>query len=228
MKTPEPNLISDGMALARSGLIHRVWEPSSDGHHPTVVMVHGRSGTQDVMWVFARALPPEWLVVAPRAPFSDPQGGFSWHIGAESDWPTHVDLEAGVAALEGFCAALPGLYGSDPGRLYLMGFSQGAAVCWAMAMRKSAKVRGVAGLVGFVAQTSEVAPPTLPDLPVLMAVGRHDATIPLSRAEADAYRLIQAGAHLDYRAYDTGHRLNRDGVRDLSAWWRAQAQREGD
>lgn len=226
MKTPEPYLITGGPALTRSGLSHRLWEPSSNGPYPTVIMAHGRSGTQDVMWIFARTLPPEWLIVAPRAPFADPQGGFSWHVGAENAWPTYDDLQAGVGALEGFCAALPGLYAADAGRLYIMGFSQGAAVCWAMAMRKKVAVRGVAGLVGFVADSSPLAPPTLLDLPVFMAVGRQDPTIPRARSEADAYRLIQAGAYLDYRAYDTGHRLNRDGVRDLTAWWRAQAHTE--
>ena len=69
------------MAAAAGDLIHRVAQPAGPGPHPTVLMLHGRSGDENVMWVFARALPPDWLIVAPRAIQPDPAGGFSaWSL----------------------------------------------------------------------------------------------------------------------------------------------------
>ena len=225
MKTLEPQLIAAGPAVERSGLAHRVWEPAPAGPHPTVILVHGRSGSQEVMWVFARTLPKNWLVVAPRALFADPQGGYSWEVRAGNDWPTVTDFTAGMAALTRFIEVLPELYDADLSRLFLMGFSQGAALCYALAMRRQVLVRGVAGLLGFVAEMggNSAESPTLLDLPIFMAGGRQDPTIPLAKAENAAGRLIRAGARLDYRAYDSGHKLNAAGARDLTAWWRAQA-----
>lgn len=228
MRTPHPVLLEAGEAVRQSGLVHRVWQPSADGPHPTVVMLHGRSGNQDVAWIFGRALPRAWLTIAPRAILADPRGGYSWAYRPDGGLPHLDDLEAAVEALDEFVQALPRLYGADLGRTYLLGFSQGAALAYAYAMRRRPFVRGIAGLVGLMPQGVEESPAlaNLRDLPVWMAVGRRDTTVPLSESERCAALLIRAAARLDYRVYDTGHKLNAAGMADLALWWRLQAERE--
>lgn len=221
MSTPEPELITSGPALTATGLVHRVRVPATNGPHPTVVMVHGRSGTEEVMWVFARALPRDWLLVAPRALYDDDRGGWSWDIRPNGEWPTLDQLQPGSDALARFVAALPDQYDADPERIYLMGFSQGAAVSLAAVLLGSVQPQAVAALVGFTPLDIPAdARARLRDLPVLLAVGRDDPTIPMEIAELAAEELIRAGARLDYRAYDTGHKLNARGMRDLADWWR--------
>jgi predicted esterase len=80
-------------------------------------------------------------------------------------------------------------------------------------------VQGIAGLVGFVPVESDAAVETraLKRLPIFMAVGKEDTLIPFKRTQSCALTLRSAGADLDY--YDTGHRLNAQGMRDLKAWW---------
>jgi predicted alpha/beta-fold hydrolase len=104
----DPRLIDDGKELARAGLVHRVALPDGEGPFPTVLMLHGRAGNEDVMWIFAPAVPEGWLLVAPRGIVEDPYRArplaHSWRV---------MD----------FVAALPELYNADLSRLYLMGFS---------------------------------------------------------------------------------------------------------
>lgn len=222
MKTEQPALITSGTSFAKSGLVHRVWEPDGDAPHPTVIMNHGRSGTEDVTWVFARTLPKEWLVVSPRAIYADHRGGYSWDVRPEGEWPPLEAFAAGIAALDQFIYALPELYNADPKRLYLLGFSQGAALSYTYAMQNPGVVQGIAGLVGLMPTQISDKPElmaNLRDLPVMMAVGRRDDMIPPSVSTACAHALIAAGARLDYREYDTGHKLNVQGMRDLTRWW---------
>lgn len=226
MKTIEPQHVTDGPALATSGLVHRVWEPSNPGPHPTVVMVHGRSGSEDVMWIFKRATPAEWLLVAPRAPLTDPRGGYSWDVRGDGQWPQVDDLLPGAVALLDFIHALPDLYGADEENLYLMGFSQGAAVSLVAAMQQELPLRGIASLVGFMPPVDAPAARGLAGLPVHMSVGLQDKTVPLRLAQRTAKSLIDVGAHLDYRTFDTGHRLNAAGMRDLTVWWQQRAAAE--
>ena len=220
MKTEKPKLVEKGPAIEQSGLVHRVWEPTASGPHPTIVMIHGRKGNEDVTWVFERTLPDEWLLVAPRAPFVE-EDGFSWD---ESPTGLHPPLRAfdnGVQALERFVSSLPDLYDSDLSRLYLLAFSQGAAMAYTFTMRNNFAVRGIAALVGLIAADAAKHPEisNLRDVPVFMAVGRKDDTVPLSVARSCAHAVIAGGARLDYREYDTGHKLNVRGMRDLSSWW---------
>lgn len=226
MANSEPRL-ADNAAVAKSGLIHRLVEPLTAGPHPTVVMLHGRGGNEDVMWIFRRVLPKDWLIVAPRGPKVDPGGGYAWHPRQPDEWPSLATFDEAVATVVKFIQALPELYDADPSRVYLMGFSQGAATSYATAMRFPGLVQGIAGLVGFVPVEcdSPIEMVALKDLPVFMAVSRKDPFIPFSRADGCARTLQAAGADLAYHEYDTGHRLNAQGMRDLKAWWEARKGR---
>ena len=227
MPNREPTLIDSGPAFEQAGLLHRVARPQGAGPHPTVVMLHGRSGNEDVMWVFARTIPPDWLVVAPRAIEADPAGGYSWHPRQPDEWPTLAMFSEAVAAVAHFLDTLPDLYDADPAQLYLSGFSQGAATAYAVAMEQPERIQGIAGLVGFMPgeNGAVVAKRPLRDLPIFMAVGREDETIPLDISHQCATDLIAAGAYLTYREYDTGHKLNSPGIRDLKGWWQRQADK---
>lgn len=274
MNTPaSPQLIDSGPELAAAGLVHRVAQPQAPGPYPTAVLIHGRAGTEDVLWVFRRAIPQGWLIVTPRALYPDPnEGGYSWTreasrgaeeqgsggerssgqsaVGSGSEtgekspvsnlqspsyqhpdlsrshtptqWPTLAMFDEGLAALERFIRALPALYNADLDRVVLMGFSQGAAVSFALALKHPGLVKAIASLVGFMPEGADTLPSSqspLSNLPVFMAVGQKDPTIPLEKARESAAILRAANADLTYHEYDTGHKLNAQGSRDLTAWW---------
>ena len=225
MSEAGPLLVNAGPALARSGRPHRVSVPAATKPFPTVVMLHGRSGDEDAMWIFSRALPKDWLVVSPRGIKPDPAGGYAWHPRQRDEWPPLPMFDEAVAAIVHFIQALPEIYEADPNQVFLMGFSQGAATAYAAAMRHPGLVRGIAGLVGFVPVESDAAidTRTLRELPIYTAVGKEDPFIPLSRARGCAETLRASGADLAYHEYETGHRISAQGMRDLKAWWAQRA-----
>jgi phospholipase/carboxylesterase len=221
---PPTKLVNSASIIQEVGLIHRVYQPTSEGPHPTVVMLHGRAGTEDVMWVFAHTVPENWLLVAPRGIRLDPDGGYDWRPRGKDEWPPLSAFDEAATAVTRFIRALPELYNADPEQIYLMGFSQGAATAYATAIRHPGLVQGIAGLVGFIpgecGKMEETA--VLRDLPIFMAVGKQDPTIPYEQSLRCAQTLRKAGAALTYNEYDTGHKLNAQGVRDLKTWWKAR------
>jgi phospholipase/carboxylesterase len=102
-----------------------------------------------------------------------------------------------------------------------MGFSQGAALALTAMMHRPEMAQGLAALVGFLPLEHEamVAERPLTERPVFMATGAKDEIIPLDLARSSAKAIRQAGADLAYSEYQTGHRINRQGMRDLSVWW---------
>ena len=220
--TPTPQLIQSGPEWHEAGLAYRYEMPTGPGPYPTAVMIHGRRGDEDVMWIFRKAVPRPWLVVAPRAPLAD-HGLYSWHIQPQGEWPGIQAFEPAVDALARFLRALPPLYNADPDRTYLMGFSQGAATSIATALRRPELVRGIAALVGFApeAPEDEVAG-RLSNMPIFMATGSEDETVPLDVAHRTADLLRRAGADLTYNEYPIGHKLSAAGLADLRAWFQAR------
>jgi phospholipase/carboxylesterase len=221
-ETNSPQLIATGPEFYEAGLAFRYQMPDGPGPYPTAVMIHGRAGDEDVMWVFRKVVPRPWLVVAPRAPLADKRL-YSWLIQPTDEWPALADFDPAVAALERFLRALPRLYNADPDRIYLMGFSQGAAVSLALALRRPALVRGVAALVGFAPEAAdEAVAGRLAGMPVFLAVGLEDETIPYEQSRRAAELIGRAGAELDYREYAIGHKMPAEGIRDLRAWFQAR------
>ncbi len=214
-----PQLIQTGPEHHEAGLAYRYEMPNGPGPYPTAVMIHGRRGDEDVMWIFRKAVPHPWLVVAPRAPLAD-HDTYSWHIQPPGEWSGIDAFQPAIDALTRYLQALPRLYNADPDRTYLMGFSQGAAVSIATALRRPELVRGIAALVGFAPEApDDIVAGRLRDLPVFMATGTEDATVPLPVARRAADLLRRAGADLEHHEYQIGHKLSAAGLADLRAWF---------
>lgn len=221
MPDAKPTFVNDATAV----LPHRVLKPENPGPHPTVVMIHGYLGNEDVMWVFSQTLPKDWLLVAPRAIFQENEHSFSWHPRQSGKWPTLEDFDTAVSHLSHFIKTLPQRLDADPKQIYLMGFSQGAAAAFALAIREPGCVQGIASLVGFMPRQIDDAihQTKLADLPVFMAVGTEDDQVPLEIARECGKAVRAMGAFLEYREYETGHKLNREGMRKLKKWWAERA-----
>ena len=220
MNSTGNQLVDTGPAFQRAGLVHRVQGPLTGQPAPVLVLLHGRSGSEDAMWIFSKVFPSGWVVAAPRGIKPDPGGGYTWQTRQRDEWPPLSIFDDAVVSIAQFIRALPDLYDADLEQLYLMGFSQGAAAAYALALRYPGLVKGIAGLVGFVPQNSEIAveTATLKDLPIFMAVGVNDPYIPLARSQDSAVTLRKLGALLAYHEYQTGHQLNSKGMRDLEVW----------
>lgn len=228
-----PQLIDHGSALEMVGLVHRVWRPETAvpeimDPHPVVVMLHGHLGNEDVMWVFAQTVPSTCVLVAPRAIVPVGEKSFTWQLRLESEWPALTQFDEAVTAVTSFIHALPTLYSVDLNQVYLMGFSQGAAVAFAVALQNPGLVQGIASLVGFVPlQVDEaINRAALRHLPVFMAAGTQDDRVPLAVAQNSAAAVQAMGAFLEYREYETGHKLDAAGMRKLKSWWQERLNRD--
>ena len=213
-------------AAAGLNLVHRVSLPAMPGaagaRFPAVVMVHGWLGNETVMGIFERTIPPGMVVVSPRAPVdaNADAKSFGW-------FPLGEDVAAfqsGLAALREFVAGLSHVYPVDPSRIILMGFSQGAAMCFALMASDPGLSAGVAGLAGFLPEPARawLTPGRLKGKSILISHGTEDATVPVEQARLARATLQQAGAEVEYHEYAVGHKLNAQGMADLKRWLASQ------
>jgi phospholipase/carboxylesterase len=206
-------LVKAGPAFDALGLVHRVRVPKGSGPHPTLVMVHGLEGDEDVTWVFARTAGPEWLIASPRAPFAA-KSGYSWNSGGDYDKPE--SYRDGLKALSQFIENLPNVYPVNRSRFVMLGFSQGAAMSYVYTANASEqRVKGVAALAGFL---PPFAVDGLKGLPVLILHGTRDERIPVEDARRDRDALIAAGAQVTYVEDDVGHKIGSNGMQALRKW----------
>jgi phospholipase/carboxylesterase len=201
----------------------KVHQPAGDGPQPVIMLVHGWTGDENSMWVFAPRLPKGALLIAPRAPLvsKHPQfAGYSW---VEERADGFSSLAMFAPALDAFAGLLSQLAARFPqadfSRFALAGFSQGAAFSAAFAMRHPERVSRLAMLAGFLPEASGDALAALAGLPVFVAHGTKDETVPIARAQAARQQLTAAGAQLRYCESEIGHKLGANCAAELSLFF---------
>lgn len=204
-------------------LVHRVEIPPEAGPTrpvPVVVMVHGWKGDESVMWIFKQTIPPGVAIITPRAPLAVDDGGYGWFRRDGSELQPEPDaLWAGRDQLHSFLNQLPQHYPIDAGRILLMGFSQGAAISNTLVLTQPGLVKGLASLAGLVPDlVADTAEADLQGLPVFIAHGTRDETVPLAAAHQTREVFTRLGAQVTYGEYPAGHKLTTQGMKDLKTW----------
>ncbi len=201
--------------MSSLNLLHRVRLPKTPSPAPAIVMVHGWLGDENAMWAFDRVLPLNAVAVTPRGPFEAGEG-FGW-TAVRSDSDT---FDEGLSALREFVTRLPEVYPVDPSRVVLMGFSQGAAMCYALTLASPAMAAAAAAIAGFLPDSARqwIVPGRLSGKPVFIAHGLNDTAVPVEEAVRAREALALAGANVSYHEDAVGHKLSAQSMRDLKVW----------
>jgi phospholipase/carboxylesterase len=206
--------------LVAKDLVFQTRIPPGYGPFPVFVMLHGWTGDENSMWIFASRLPSNALLLAPRGLYVSPLGGFSWYPKLDQVWPVLSDFETAIQALAEVLS-IDNFPTGDFSQLRMLGFSQGAALVYGFALKRARQLRAIAGLSGFVpegAASLEAGHP-LADVPVFMAHGVKDQLVPVERARQGVAILEQAGAQVSYCEHEAGHKLNANCFRSLQIFF---------
>jgi len=197
--------------------------PEGPGPHPAILLTHGWKGDERVMWIFAEKIPAHWLVVAPRGLYPAPGGeGYGWASHRPEEGLSNLEhFTPSVDALAALLDALPAHLPGDFRKVHLMGFSQGAALAYCFAAFNPHRVHSAAGLAGFVPEGLEDLAPYQPlqGLPLYIAHGTGDKTIPIDQGRRAITTLTRLGAVTHYCEASVGHKMSAGCLKGLRAFY---------
>jgi len=202
------------------GMVFRARFPAGKGPHPVFLMLHGWTGDENSMWVFAGRLPAETIQLAPRGLFESPWGGYGWYPSLPQGWPRIDDFQPAIDQIEGLLK--PEYFPSaNLNSIRLVGFSQGAALAYSMAITYPERIKAVAGLSGFVPDGVEDIIDDLPlnDKQLFVSHGTRDQLVPVERARQSVELLKRAGAQVTYCERQAGHKLSADCFRSMQSFF---------
>jgi phospholipase/carboxylesterase len=189
------------------GWIFRTRIPLTPASSRIVVLIHGWSGDENSMEIFSRSLPADTIQLFPRGPLALDEGGYGWVRARQETWPA-MDVFSPVCSdlMQEIQLRLSDL-NRTPETLDLMGFSQGAAVSYALSFLFPSKIRRVAALAGFLPAGASLEP-GLSSQSYFIAHGARDETIPVAMARESVGMLQKAGASVQYCEGPSGHKLS--------------------
>ncbi len=216
--SPPGHLTADTEATQILGLEH-TYRLASDPGSPLVYFVHGRAGTYDVMWLFRRAVPESFHIIAPQAPLVDPLRGFSWWQVADDREVSDAEVQKSGELLSAFCHRAPSFYDLSPSKTIAIGFSQGGGILsWAI-QKESLHFDGLGFLASFLFHLPPHEQPSrLPVQNIFWAHGSRDDVVPCLRAREDVERLKEMGAQVQYSEEEVGHKVGSQSLKALKSW----------
>lgn len=211
------------MKTIESTLFHRVLEPRTPqaSIHPLLVLLHGLGADEEDLLGLASYLDERFLIISVRAPYAVQfSGGYTWYEFGDAGIPEPTMFRLSYDKLSTFVDDALAQYPVDKGNVYLLGFSMGTVMSYALALTMPAAFRGVVANSGYIAENTHLTYlwDQLASTKFFVAHGTEDPVIPVQLARR-ARSLLESGhASLEYKEYPMVHQISEESLRDFSRW----------
>ena len=201
--------------------VFREKRPEGPGPFRVLLLLHGWTGDENSMEIFTKGLPVNYWLAAPRGIYASALGGYSWYSDQGKTWPWVDDFRPAMEAL--FELLTPEDFpGAVLEQVDVMGFSQGAALAFALAFLYPQRVRNIAGLAGFMPEGGEALARNQPlsGKRVFVAHGSLDKLVPVEMGRACVSVLKSAGGEVVYCEAEVGHKLSKGCFTELREFFK--------
>ncbi len=194
-------------------------------HPPLLILLHGYGSNEQDLFSFASELPNELLIISARAPQTLGMGSYSWYTihfdmnnGKFSD---NEEAKASCDLIATFIDEVKETYHTNPSKTFLLGFSQGTILSYAVSLKYPNKVQHVIALSGYINQEiipQNLNPESYKNLDYYISHGSVDQVIPVVWAQKSAPFLNNLGIKNSYQEYMVGHGVAPQNFYDFKKW----------
>jgi phospholipase/carboxylesterase len=215
----EPALLTD-LALP-----YLAAAPADSTDKPLVIFLHGYGSNESDLLGIKDELSQDYTYLSVRAPLEVDGGGYKWFTqDADQDEYEGVvsDVSKSTDLLRTFIEQATEKYHTQPEKVVLVGFSQGAMMTYQIGLQYPELVRGIAPLSGkILAPLNGKLKPNdrLKALKVFIGHGTSDNRVPYSGATEAQTLLENLLISPEFHAYaGAGHTVTATEVGDLKRW----------
>ncbi len=203
------------MASEPLGFVHR-FVPAKGDDATTLLLLHGTGGDENDLLPIGRMLDERAALLSPRGKVLENGMPRFFRRHAEGVFD-HEDLVNRTHELAEFVERAASEYGFDPGRVFAVGFSNGANIAASLLLLHPGLLAGAVLLRAMVPFEPET-PPGLSGTSVYLAAGEADEMVPPESSERLAELLREAGAEVTLDWQPGGHGIGSDEIEAAQRW----------
>ncbi|MDP2541374.1 alpha/beta hydrolase [Tenacibaculum discolor] len=201
-----------------------VREPkTSNANPPLLILLHGYGSNEQDLFSFAEELPDDLLIVSARAPHDMGYGGYAWYaINFDSVNGKFSDLKQAAESVDkiaSFIDEIKEKYNTNPDKTFLLGFSQGAILSYALSFKYPNKVKHVVALSGYI--NEELLPAEIDNsiaTDYYISHGTVDQVLPIDWARKAPVLLKDFKLANVYSEYPVGHGVAPQNFYSFKSW----------
>ena len=209
----------------KSALHYIVRQPKIEQENPPLlILLHGYGSNEEDLFSFATELPDELLIVSARAPFDMNFGGYAWYaITLDANDEKFSDLDEArqsLTKIADFIDYVKATYKTDSNKTFLLGFSQGAILSYALSLNYPNRVNHVIALSGYI--NEELTPKSVSELNITtdyyISHGTVDQVLPVDWARKAPVYLNENNLQNVYSEYPVGHGVAPQNFYSFKSW----------
>ena len=214
---------TDEKSLAGITFIER--KSSLQNNAPLIILLHGYGSDEKDLFSFSNNIPPEFLVLSLRAPKQIHQTGYCWYDVNFSDSPPSFNekqAEESMNKIVSFLSEAYKQYHFDNRKVFLLGFSQGAALSLSLSLQHPYLIKGAVILSGREMKSfipNYKSKEELKNLNLFISHGTQDKVIPFSEGMKIDESLTKLNVKHQFKKYDMGHSISEQTYSDFVNWF---------
>ncbi len=190
--------------------------PAEEPNAPTLLLLHGTGGDENDLLPLGRMLDEQAALLSPRGKVLE-NGMPRFFRRLAMGVFDQEDLVNRTHELAEFVTAAASEFGFDPGRVFAVGFSNGANIAASLLLLHPGLLAGAVLLRAMAPFEPEMSP-DLSGTPVYLAAGRSDQMVPPENTERLAELLKGAGAEVTLDWQPGGHGIGRTEIEAARSW----------
>ncbi len=193
---------------------------------PVLILLHGYGSHEKDLFSFASELPKELLIISARAPLSLGYGSYAWYsinfdATTQAKFSNLDEARDSLIEIEKFTDYIIDEYKVNKEKLFILGFSQGAILSYALAMRNPLKINKVIALSGYI--NTDLIPKDLTEgvcekLNFFISHGTVDQVLPIELIRESLPILDSLKIKYQFEQYPIGHGVNPQNFHDFKNW----------
>lgn len=196
-----------------------------DSKTSLLILLHGYGSNKEDLFSFASELPDNLLVISAEAPIDMGYGGYAWYNihfnNAQSKFSDPKEVFEAMENIANFIDEIQDKYHILPEKTFLLGFSQGTILSYAVALNYPKKVQKVIALSGYI--NVDLLPHQISDnshskLDFFISHGSVDQVIPVEWAKKAPQILNNYNINNCYSEYPVGHGVSPQNFFAFKKW----------
>ena len=190
---------------------------------PLLLLLHGYGSNEEDLFSFAEELPDELLIVSPQAPLSMGFGSYAWYsINFDEINGKFSDLKEAKESIDKislFIDTIKKKYQTHPNKTFLLGFSQGAILSYALSFFHPNNIQHVLALSGYI--NTELLPENISSeirTDYYCSHGTVDQVLPVAWARNSKPFLDALKLNTVYSEYNVGHGVAPQNFYSFKKW----------
>ncbi|WP_341654762.1 phospholipase [Blattabacterium cuenoti] len=186
------------------------------------LMIHGYGSNEKDFFSFQKDIPENFFIISIQGIYSIGTNKYSWYdidFDNKKKFINIIQAKKTIEKISFFIHEAIEEYKLKKNTVWICGFSQGAILSYAIALKNSDTIKKVIALSGYL--ENRILPKKInhnSDLEFFISHGKYDPIIPINWSKKGLKFLKEKKILFFYEEYESGHTLNHLNYQDIIYW----------